>query len=149
MGFVSIGDLAKSRRKPNGKGGVGVPLIAVTQAYYESRTTCMITISLSAICMDRSRLKKGDKVEVFYNPDDSMWKLKLNTQGKGYTISGNQNSESGIVRFTHYQGMPLIGDRTERLVRAVCEDESVEPVPGEVVFKLQTLEVSDDEDVEG
>lgn len=146
MGFVSLHDLAKKGRKSPGKGNMPIPAVAVTQAYYESREACILTVRISPEGMDSARLKKGDKVDVQYDPESNFWRVKLSVGGKGYAISGTAKSETGVVRFTHYEGMPLIAERQARKVRAFADEQTIQYGAGEVTFSLLQPEQDDSED---
>jgi hypothetical protein len=109
--------------------------VSVTQVFREKIKACMITITLSEKLMESARLRKGDRVDLYFDQETSLWKVGLNKDGS-YTVSGNASSPQGVVRFTHKPGMPNIADVKTPHKRLFADTEQLVINAGEVIFKL-------------
>jgi hypothetical protein len=141
MAFESLHEIAKNSR--NSRGSITPKaLVSVTQAYYADKNSRIITIRLTADALSQARMQVSDRVDIAYDPDSNLWRVALIQDlktKKGYAISGSSQSKHGQIRFTHYQGMPLISEENTRKARAFSEDEKVAFSPGQIIFSLAEI----------
>ena len=109
--------------------------ITFSQRYKKRIQTGYISFRIKESVMETAGFDYGDRLEVFYNPDDKAWKLKKTERGS--TISGHQASRKGSITYTMKDGHADLSNGEEyELIKATCDEHSIEFGLNEITFSL-------------
>jgi hypothetical protein len=131
MTFISINDIADKSAKSSRRGPkpVSKDSVLFSSCKQNGKTKKGISISfrISALLMKKSRFIFGDRLDVLFDPSDRTGLIRRVKEG-GYKLcvhGGSKNvadttNKSGVVKMTHFHGMPSISTSAE------CENVSVD-----------------------
>lgn len=100
-----------------------------------------MTIRISDTVLNQARINKKDRVDVAFSEDGLTWRIKLLPQdsSSGYAITAaTKESRVGVIRFTWYEGMPLMGgDENVLKAKSKAGLNNIKTNPAEIIFKLE------------
>lgn len=143
MNFTSISEIAKKRSSKSGR-APSVQGITVSQVHYKDREkpSRIMTIRIADAILSQARMNKGDRVDIAFSENGMTWRIKLLPQDSttGYSISAaTKTSTVGVIRFTWYEGMPLLGgDSSIIKAKSKAGLNNIKTTPAEIIFTLET-----------
>lgn len=142
MKFTSISEIAKKRSSKSGR-SPSVQGITVSQVYYKDREkpSRIMTIRVAEAVLIQARMNKKDRVDIAFSEDGKTWRIKLLGQDSsaGYTVTAaTKESTVGVIRFTWYEGMPIIGG-DEKIIKAKSKAgiHNIKTSPAEIIFTIE------------
>lgn len=133
MAFVSLSTMAaKSGRV------VQSNYVTVTQ---RRRTAGSIELGfrISRTAMDTTGIEIGDRVDILYDSESSVWMIKAVLEG-GFGVAGQKNKSgeysSCVIRITFRPGFPRLSDDGDISVKQFSQDSETKMGTGRIIFKL-------------
>ncbi len=133
MAFISLSTLAaKSGRLAQSRN------IVVTQS---KRATGAVELGfrLNRAVMDATGIYIGDRVDILYDAESSLWMIKKIPEG-GFAIAGQKNKggeyASCAIRLTMRPGFPKLTENDDEQVKKFSQDSDTQMEKGQVIFSL-------------
>jgi len=143
--FISVSEVIKNRAGKAGRLPVTNNL-SITQICRTSNNQIVryMTIRIPEDIMSGARFKKGDRIDIGFTDDGSIWRLKVVPNGEqGYSITTpSNNPKRGQLRLTWCEGIPVIGnDRAITKARAIADEKSMRVSPAEIIFTIGEVRI--------
>lgn len=133
MAFVSLSTMAaKSGRM------VQSNYVTVTQRR-RAAGSVELAFRISRGAMDTTGIEIGDRVDILYDNESSMWMIKTVLEG-GFGVAGQKNKSgeylSCVIRITLRPGFPRLSDDDDISVKQFSQDSEIKMGTGRIIFKL-------------
>ncbi|MEH0875744.1 hypothetical protein QM999_13765 [Pectobacterium cacticida] len=133
MAFVSLSNLAAKTGRIAQSNNV-----TVTQS---KRATGAVELGfrISRSVMDETGINIGDRVDILYDSESSMWMIKKIPEG-GFAVAGQKNKagefSSCAIRLTLRPGFPRLSADDDASVKQLSQDSDTQMEKGQVIFRL-------------
>ncbi len=94
---------------------------------------------ISRGAMDTTGIEIGDRVDILYDSESSVWMIKAVLEG-GFGVAGQKNKSgeysSCVIRITLRPGFPRLSDDDNASVKQFSQDSETKMGTGRIIFKL-------------
>jgi len=135
--FMAFESQLEKSKKSGGR--TSVSGIMVAQTYKPSTKSEGLSIRVNCELLEKVGLEIGDRVDVLYDKDDSLWMLKKSGRD-GFSIAGKKGGPTGLIRYTLKPGHHrLTHERADLPVKLFADMGSVQfqLLSNSIIFKLK------------
>jgi hypothetical protein len=114
-------------------------VVVVSQSYKPSTKSEELSIRVDVSLLGTIDLKIGDRVDVLFDRDSSLWMVKdSKSDTEGFKISGKLDGPTGLIRYTLKDGHArLTNERADLPVKREIDDDSLTVESDAIIFSLK------------